>query len=238
MKKFLKIILVLFIIIIVPTMMFEGCHYAKLALSHDEKDIVGVFETIHTESEEEYQLNSLSEEESSITFNENGTYDMSPSASKGTYEVTSPGILRLDSGLIYNFIDDRYLFNTYDYTLTEDEEYGLAPTFDDNGRTEQTFSYYYADSFTLETDPSTGRILETANGDYVTNTNYREIIFEFNDDGTYKIEERINDGLRELLSQGTYQLDRKILMLSYDGGSMPLIYDNNTIYFDVYEKQK
>ena len=238
MKKVLKFLLVLFIIFIVLPLMFEGCQYAKLALSHDEKDIVGVFETIHTESEEEYQLNSLSEEEASITFNENGTYDMSPSASKGTYEVTRPGTIKLDNGLIYCFLKDKYLYNTYDYILTKDEEYGLAPSFDDNGRTEQVFSYYYADSFTLATDPTTGRLLETDDGDYVKDTNYREIIFNFKDDGTYKIEERINDGLRNILSQGTYQLEDNLLMLSYDGGSMPLIYEDDRIYFDVYEKQE
>ena len=64
------------------------------------------------------------------------------------------------------------------------------------------------------------------------------IIFEFKNDGTYKIEDRENDGLRNLISEGTYQLEDDILRLNYDGGSMPLIYDGSRIYFDVYEKQE
>ncbi|MEE0434726.1 MAG: hypothetical protein UDB11_04875 [Peptococcaceae bacterium] len=234
MKKFLKFILVLFIIFTVLPLMSEGCSNAKLALSHDRKDIIGTFESIQNSSGD-----SISQKNSTITFNANGTYDMSPMVYKGTY-VVSVGYVGLDGDLQfdYGFLDDHYLYNTSEFYLTEDDDYGLEPTFDDNGRTEQRFSYYYADSFTLAKDPSTGRLLEGDDGSYIKDMNYREIIFDFNDDGTYKIEERVNDGLRNLISEGTYQLKDNILCLNYDGGSMPLIYDNDKIYFDVYEKQE
>ena len=154
--------------------------------------------------------------------------------------MVSVGYVGLDGDLqfSYGFLDDHYLYNTSEFYLTEDDDYGLEPTFDDDGRMEQRFSYSYSDSFTLARDPSTGRLLEDSSGNYIADYNQRMIIFEFKNDGTYKIEDRENDGLRNLISEGTYQLEDDILRLNYDGGSMPLIYDGSRIYFDVYEKQE
>lgn len=234
MKKFFKFILVLFIIFIVLPLAFEGCQLAKYVISNDKNDIIGTFECIQNSSGD-----NISGRDSTITFNENGTYDTSPMVYKGTY-VVSVGHVGLDGDLqfSYGFLDDHYLYNTSEFYLTEDDDYGLEPTFDDEGRTEQRFSYSYSDSFTLARDPSTGRLLEDSSGNYIADYNQRMIIFEFKNDGTYKIEDRENDGLRNLISEGTYQLEDDILRLNYDGGSMPLIYDGSRIYFDVYEKQE
>ena len=59
------------------------------------------------------------------------------------------------------------------------------------------------------------------------------------EDGTYSLTILSQeDWLMSGAYMGNYTLDGKILKLSYDGGEFVFIYDNDEIYFDVYEKQE
>ena len=220
MKKLLKIILVVVGIFIAFPILFYGGYFAWVLVSNDQNDIVGRYQSVQTASG-----SSISGRDKTITFNENGTYDTGRGY-KGTYSV-SPGYVQLDGDLSnsYTFKDDHYLYTGNNFYWGEDVEYGLEPTFDDNGRSNQTFTCTYTYGFTLAG--------ETADGNLVADMQYRETILSLHNDGTYEIND---DG--NLISEGTYQLEDDILRLNYDGGSMPLIYDGDKIYFDVYEKQE
>lgn len=219
MKKIGKIIIAILAVIVV-LIAVKGFSALQLLISNDKNNVIGVFETIRTEQDvdiENGEINSLSKYEETITFNGDGTYEMYPIENKGMYEVNEPGRIDLDGGsTVYYLAEDRYLYDPEISCLTEDDEYGRPPTFNEDGRMDQSFYWQKLEG--------------------------RAIAFDFNSDGTYKIEEILAEGIDAgtpiLISEGTYQLDGEILMLSYDGGSMPLIYDDDKIYFDVYEKQE
>lgn len=158
-----------------------------------------------------------------ITLNEDGTYDREVPHQKGTYTGNSTGGFTLLDASGYNEInfnkkDSYYYRTTLICCFEEDEEYGQAPTFT-NGVSNQWFCAYYNN---------------------ISNSEWNVIILELREDGTFKL----HDCTRTTTSQkngtiyeGTYTLDDYVLNLNYSNGSIPFLFIDNKIYFDVFEKQ-
>ena len=223
MKKILKFIIVI-CILFVAFIINIGL---QNIFSHDQEDVVGTFKNVTIFPEAQFTLNN------------NGTYDSTEPATKGTFSghtISGPfGLpidvsyeIKLDDGRTLELIDNGMYYDSTKY-ISEDQEYGLEPTFDDNGKSDQSFwlnyETYYPDY-----------------GDYLmSDPEFKILQLDFSADGTYSMvnSDTISDGKEHRDSyEGTYELEGNIITLNYDGGSMPLIYDDNKIYFDVYEKQE
>jgi len=160
---------------------------------------------------------------SSFTLNENSTYDRTVPNEKGTYETSKKGIILTDTN------DDETIFaqkDNYFYRTNliccfeEDEDYGLEPTFDDNGMSNQWFCAYY---------------------DTISDSKWNVIILQLNEDGTFKLRDCTRDagGSQSdgTVYEGTYTLNDYVLNLNCGEETMPFLFIDDKIYFDVYEKQ-
>ena len=160
----------------------------------------------------------------SITLDEEGRYDSNSFHRRGTYTGNLDGGFTLLDSNGYNETifakKDSYYYRTtliccFDHAEgTRDE----APKFT-NGVSDQWFTAYY---------------------DSISDNEWKVIILELKEDGTF----RLRDCTRTLTSQtdgtlyeGTYTLDGYVLELNYGEDSMPFLFIDDKIYFDVYEKQ-
>ena len=168
-----------------------------------EEPIPGTYEAVSLYDAPAYQLN------------ENGSYDHGEK--KGTYTtdsdrniVLSPKDAEADITLTAH--------GSYYYTqdsLDEDTEYGLAPSFDENGRSGQTF--------TRTMDSSV------------------EMTLSLHDDGTFQLSfssqspvfSRGNDVVSY---EGSYTLEDDVLHLTWNDMDFPLLYLDEKIYPVVYTK--
>lgn len=177
------------------------------------EDLTGVYKNITFSPDTTYQLN------------ENTTYDKTAPDTKGTYEANESGGFDLAAA---NGYEEEAFAKQGDYyyrtnlicCFSEDEDYGLEPTFDENGRTEQWFTAYY---------------------DSISEDSWNVLILQLWQDGTFRLRDCIrtmsgnqSDGT---LYEGTYRLEDDILHLDYEGGSMPFLLIDGKIYFDVLQKQ-
>lgn len=165
---------------------------------------------------------------STIQVSENGSFDRTNPDEKGTYNTREDGSFELiekgmGNGDIFTPYGDYYYRSNLICSFDEDEEYGLAPSFDENGRSTQSFDAYY--------EPASGG-----------NQNY--VLFTMKDDGTYTLQKQIRNtqGFLTVVDQGdtyegTYTLDGEVLTLTWNEFKVPFLFLNGKIYFDIIEKQ-
>lgn len=232
-KKYLMSIL-LFALLLVGC----GSNLSSTAVSDDVEEAE---ETVSTEAMEE---ESASESEkvdvsgeygnislffaSTYKLNDNGTYDRTSPDAKGTYVVDNESgdieFTRKDSNSsdIYAPYGEYYYCSNDEFYDT-DVDYGIAPSFDENGKSTQTFQSSFA---------------EQPNGEYMAHK------FSMNEDGTFSIlEERalytnnilyITD---EKTFDGEYSVDGEIITLKWNDEEYQLLYLDNKIFYDVIERQ-
>lgn len=160
------------------------------------------------------------------TFIEENSY--STSNSKGLLSGNASGFVlenRIDTE------DDISIHQAGDYyyrddkCFAEDDDYGKGVEFDDNGRSNQVFASRYAlESFTP------GGVYY---GDFFLTS------LAFKDDGTFNWFYGTTDSEdnRAVEYQGTYTVNDDVITLNYNNEEHYLIYKNNNIYYDVYQKQ-
>lgn len=165
---------------------------------------------------------------STIQVNENGSFDRTHPDEKGTCNIINSDSFELvekgmGNGDIFTPYGDYYYRSNLICSFDEDEEYGLAPSFDSNGRSTQSFDAYY--------EP-------TNDG----NQNY--VLFTMKDDGTYTLQKQIRNtqGFLTVVDQGdtyegTYSLDGEVLTLTWKEFKFPFLFLNGKIYFDIIQKQ-
>lgn len=160
------------------------------------------------------------------TFIEENSY--STSNSKGLLSGNASGFVlenRIDTE------DDILIHQTGDYyyrddkCFVKDDEYGKSVEFDDNGRSNQVFVSRYA----LEPVSSVGVYY----GDFFLKS------LAFKDDGTFNWFYGTTDSEdnRAVEYQGTYTVNGDVITLKYNNEEHYLIYKDNNIYYDVYQKQ-
>lgn len=117
---------------------------------------------------------------------------------------------------------DQYYYRTnLICSFEEDDEYGIEPSFDEQGRTNQSFGVYY---------------------DRITDEKHKSLSLTLNEDGTFVLSESvilIYEGKRvgdPVVREGEYTLNGYVLNLNYDGVDHPFLYLDDKIYFDVLEK--
>lgn len=170
-------------------------------------------------------------------FNDNNTYDELNTDEKGTYSEYNGNGFSLTHNSNRNYVaglDTNYCYvNGYycseNNTFGKDEEYGIAISFDENGKTNQAFSsaYYFTDY----------------------KDKYYQWVVAFNEDGSiflrqYNIDYATINGTQMLtpnkelqVVEGTYTVENNIVKISCkDGTSKVLVIENDKIYWDVLEK--
>lgn len=229
MKKFFRIVLGVFVgvilaIIAVP-LILVGIEKITSGSPVDVDDYVGSYQGVSAfdtslvlRDDETFDLYENGEvlESGQVSSNEKDTLILSVSDGRGgTY--TMDYRFNESGQYLYKENGSKSLNGNMSPLFSEDVNYGKEPTFDENGRTNQTFSTEYTSNVILT--------------------------LKMSEDGTYSIERR--DGLTNNVNvdyQGTYNLKGDILTLNYDGGTLIFIYAENEaghqIFFDVYEKQE
>lgn len=156
------------------------------------------------------------------TLNENSTYDKVSPNEKGTYKASKDGFVLTDTDnheTVFAKEGDYYYRTNLICCFEEDEDYGLAPTFSKEGKSNQWFCAYY---------------------DSISDTRWKVIILTMNEDGTFKLRdcERDSSGHQSdgTVYEGEYTLDGSTLNLAHDGGTISFLYINEKIYFDVIQK--
>lgn len=160
---------------------------------------------------------------SEFTLNENSTYDRANPNEKGTYKASKNGFVLTDTDddeTQFSKDGDYYYRTNLICCFEEDEDYGLAPTFTDEGRSNQWFSAYY---------------------DSISDTEWKVIILTLKEDGTFKLRDCVRN-MSGSQSEGTvyegeYSLDGNVLNLKHADGTISFLYINEKIYFDVFKKQ-
>ncbi|MGI6029716.1 MAG: hypothetical protein ACOX81_09990 [Candidatus Heteroscillospira sp.] len=147
---------------------------------------------------------------------ENGSFDSGEQ--KGTYTANDDGnritIQPKDSS------DSRTLTACGEYyhtetKMTKDTEYGLAPSFDDAGRSNQTFEAQADNVFlTLELNEDGSFVFSTSEDSPVSHY-YKDVV-------TY---------------EGSYTLEDTVLSLNWNGVVYPFLFADEVIYPVVYTKQ-
>ena len=167
--------------------------------------------------------------DSSITFNENTTYEFGENDNaKGTFAFNGETIL-LDpvysdyygSAKAFTVNDGSVYVSDFDWCFEEDEDYGLGFSPDENGLTDQSFE---------------SCILNTK----LPGCAYNWVFLDLNADGTFtlKVGQR---GFSSLdvgeIFDGTYTSNDSALILTYDGRDYPLIIDDsNQIFYVIYDR--
>ena len=146
--------------------------------------------------------------------NENGSYDHGEE--KGTYTAAEDGSLTFqpkDGGS-----STLTAFGDYDHSavqMAEDTEYGLAPSFDESGHSNQTFQ--------TKTDDTTLTLELHEDGSYVFSYSKTSPVFnKFSDVVVY---------------EGTYTLENTVLNLNCKDNRYTFLFVDDTIYPIVYEKK-
>lgn len=181
-----------------------------------EQVIPGAYESVSLFLNSTYQLN------------ENGSYERTSPDEKGTYTVLDNGGFELKekdmgNGDVFTPHGEYFYRSNLICSFEEDEEYGLAPTFDENGRSNQTFEAYYEPT-------DTG--------------NQRFVSFAMKEDGAFVLKNQIRNlnGFLTVVDEGDtyegeYALDGDMLILKWNGLEVPFLFLDGQIYFDVIEKQ-
>lgn len=162
--------------------------------------------------------------------NENTTFDISGTnyqgSKKGTYNLIKNNEIELKpknaaadiwrkKGEYYYSTDANYLTKVF----KKDTEYELKPTFDSNGRSNQSFKTGEGDQF-----------------------NYSEgFALSLSEEGTYSAEHTIFSIVTmkyelEEHFEGTYKFENDILWLNYESKDYPMLLINDRLYFDILEK--
>lgn len=146
--------------------------------------------------------------------NENGSYDHGEE--KGTYTAAEDGSLTFQSK--DGGSSTLTAFGEYYHTavqMAEDTEYGLAPSFDESGHSNQTFQ--------TEADATSLTLELHEDGSYVFSYSKTSPVFDkFSDIVTY---------------EGSYALEDAVLNLSYNDNHYPLLVADDAIYPIVYVKK-
>ena len=182
------------------------------------EDAAGDYKTVSPFSQTTYVLH------------ENGTYDITDPEAAGTYTVGSDGTVTLKQSATYASKTETFKpYGNYLYLSdwdcwTTDIKYGAELSFNDEGRTSQSFQTSYPSS-----------------------SPYISYILNLSEDGTFSSDKEVahqmgggllidNDLSQKDWLTGTYELDGSLLMLHTDNGDYPLIYSNNTLYYTVIQK--
>lgn len=157
--------------------------------------------------------------------NDNGTYDKTSPEEKGTYTVEENGDLKLkenNSSAITYIAHGSYYYRG-DRKIASDEEYGAAVSFDENGRSSQTF--------------------ETT---FISQDNGQSIGYELTlrEDGTFLLQEEVGhmDGGIMIVQdgdsfEGTYAQQGDVLTLIWQETDYEILYLEGNLYYDVIEKE-
>lgn len=209
MKKILSLFLVLVVLLSLC-----ACDGESSSVSN-EKDAVGKYKSISLFLNDEY------------TLNENTTFESSDGR-KGTYSVLRKNEIRINAK---NEAEDiwtkngDFFYSTDSNSLTrvfkKDTEYELKPSFDANGRSNQSFRTGEQDQFNYS----------------------KSFELDLKDDGTYTAEYKIfnkHTGAYDSEKQysGTYKFEKDILWLSFDNGEYPMLLVDDKLYFDIIEKSE
>lgn len=178
-----------------------------------EENIAGTYKSVGLFIRDEYQLN------------ENTTFD-STKGNKGTYRLQDKNSIYVKAkndaaniwtrkGKFYYVTDENHLTKVY----KKDKEYELQPTFDKNGRSNQSFEagegdqYNYTEFFNLYLK---------ADGTYTAEYKYfSKLTFSYETEENY---------------EGSYTFENDILGLTFKETQYPMILDDGKLYFDIYEK--
>lgn len=181
---------------------------------NEEREVPGVYEHISL------FLNSTYE------WHENGSYDRTSPDEKGTYTVSDKGDVIMSEnggsgGDTYTPYGDYYYRSNLICGFEKDDEYGLAPSFDENGRSTQTFDAFY---------------------ERITNDQHHYLVFTMNEDGTFILKDMIRSNTKGIVDEGDtfegeYIFNDDILTLKWNGIEVPFLYIDGKIYFDIIEKQ-
>ncbi len=182
--------------------------------------------------------------EDTFTLNENQSYDATgttpqiETTPKGTYSETENGFkFNNSSSFLYtDFIKIGDFYCNNNSCFTADTEYGLSPSFDENGRSNQTFNY------------------QMINGLILPNPHH-EFTLSLKDDGTCTAKFEVTqvwgigsgnvwadlanmrtEYLMDKEISGTYELKDSVLYITYDDKVYPMPIYNNEIYFYTLER--
>ncbi len=160
--------------------------------------------------------------------NENGTYDKEPDAN-GSYKTDLMGGLVLSqpnssSEEIFAKSGDFYYKTNLSCSFEKDTKYGLEVSFDEKGRSNQSFTANYE-----IVDPSSMLV--------------KKLDLVLNDSGTYKLDDMqiyiTNGEIVDLRTfEGEYHLKDDIFWLHYKGTDYPILLVDKKLYFNVMEKVK
>lgn len=162
--------------------------------------------------------------DATITLNENETYDRTSPNEKGTYTTKRGGFVLTPStvseGGTFAQYDDHYYYTVGEtQCFSKDKEYGIAPTFDENGKSNQSFDAFYHS---------------------ISDNQWDVIYLTLNEDGTFSLRDctrTMNTQTDGTLYEGTYTLEGEVLSLDCGDIVMPFLYLDDKIYFNVFEKQ-
>ena len=161
-----------------------------------------------------YQTVSLSQA-ADYVFNDNGSYDHGEE--KGTYTLGEDDAITLEA----KDADQSDVLTPaggYYYTeaaFTEDTEYGMAPAFDEEGHSNQ--------SFEAEAGGATLQLTLSEDGSFRYTTSVPS--------------ETYPSGLDAVTYEGTYTLADQVLSLSWNGTDYPMILADEQLHYAVYQKQ-
>ena len=173
------------------------------ACSGKEAEIPGTYESVSLVSGTAYVLN------------ENGSFDKGEE--KGTYTVADDGrgiVLQPKDGTAYSLLASGEYYYT-ETAMTEDTEYGMAPSFDENGHANQTF--------TTEAEGSTLTLTMREDGSY-----------SFSCSKPSDVSSKLTDTLS---FDGSYRLEDTVLFLNWNGLDFPVLFVNDAIYPIVYVRK-
>ncbi len=185
------------------------------ACGGSKENVVGTYKNVSVFLDTTYALN------------ENTTYEKTEPSGKGTFEPNSKGGFSLTKAgekpssddPIFIKEDSYYYQMNGKYSFEEDTEYGLEPTFDDNGRSDQDFIAYY-------------ELLSDKSG-------WLTLALDLNEDGTFMLSDYIKSTVQATVKnnhEGTYSVEGNVLHLNYDGKDHVMLIIDNKIYFNVLEK--
>lgn len=252
MKKFCKIIgaLVLIVIVIFAVKTFfisnrdAGANNMG-SITFGSNEVAGTYKNVSLLQDAVLTLNDDDTYDANYNLERYSTFQYED---KGTFSREDGGnCLIFDNDIEFRKVGDKFYYRTSDYEyepnvdyyddfcFATDTEYGKAPTFDENGRSNQSFTSIYEVSESV----MYGSMEEE-------NAEEKILSLTLRDDGTFVLENIISDPAADAVNttvesasyQGTYQLDGEFLLLNYDTGKMIFIYTDDKIFFDVYEKQE
>ena len=168
-------------------------------------------------------------ENTTYVLNDNGTYDSDKVdyGQKGTYTVSEDGKITLqpvDLGNQYIMTpyEEYYYFSNDDY-FDEDSEYGAVPSFDENGRSTQSFQTPF---------------VSQSNGYELSNT------LTFKEEGTFTIQQETGQMQGGFLVtsdgdsyDGEYTFDNGVVTLKWNDAEYQLLFIDNKLYYNVLKKQ-